>query len=182
MTPEVAKLLEESWPTIQSLTKSYSRTEGEDIAQEFVLKFDRVVELYDAAKGQAWDNYLVTRVKFFCLDYQRVPRNNPVANYHSRGRWTDLICHSLFDDVKRESKEGQLIDFVASKASDDHAQQDSFEDLLSSLPAATQRVLRLRFHDGLTVEEIAAAFETPPRYVSLTLEGALDTLRVLFRD
>jgi RNA polymerase sigma-B factor len=50
-------------------------------------------------------------------------------------------------------------------------------DLLSRLPEREQRILRLRFYDGLTQTEIAARVGISQMHVSRLLARALDTLR-----
>lgn len=55
--------------------------------------------------------------------------------------------------------------------------EGSAEPLLARLPEAQQEVVRLRFVDGLDLQEIAEALEVPLGTVKSRLHAALETLR-----
>ena len=55
--------------------------------------------------------------------------------------------------------------------------QDTIGDLISALPEEQQEVLLLRFVDGMSMEEIAAALRIPAGTVKSRLHYAIKTLR-----
>lgn len=57
------------------------------------------------------------------------------------------------------------------------AEPDAIDDYLGNLPPAHREVVRLRFVEGLSLEEIAGALEIPLGTVKSRLHNALETLR-----
>lgn len=134
------------------------RVTAEDVAQEAFLKILQSAERYrPTAKFRTYLYAVVTRL---CLDHTR----------KRRPAYVD-------DPLAVSGPSPSPPDDVASRERDEAVRR-----ALSTLPPSQRMAVVLRYYDGLSGREIAAAMETSPKAVERLLARARTALAVLLKD
>jgi RNA polymerase sigma-70 factor (ECF subfamily) len=144
-----------AWRTAYRLVADYQA--AEDIAQEAFLKILEAADRY--RPSSAFRNYLYRIVVRLCLDYLRKGRPIP----------TDTLLPA--DDSSSPEQRA------------DHAEQtQAVQEAIGCLPPKQRTAIVLRYYEGLTGREIAAAMETSVKAVERLLARARATLEGLLVD
>ncbi|MDB6135946.1 MAG: family polymerase sigma factor [Verrucomicrobiales bacterium] len=120
--------------------------------------------------------------------FLRLARQPPAGEVESLAPWLFTVCRNRLISLQRKNQrlipmETLTLPDAADPAPSPAAQAESREassrlsQIIATLPARQQDLLRLKFHGGLSYRDIAAATGLSVTNVGTLLHQALDTLR-----
>jgi RNA polymerase sigma factor (sigma-70 family) len=143
------------WMRYPSVSSEYDLEDLAQIGRIYILK---ALEEYDPSAGMKLSTYIIQRIRW--------------------GLNTSL--RSVMPKAKRETKHFSIDALTEEQGDRWHPcvleYSDTFEDMISALTEQDQRILTLRFVDGLTLEQIGAEFGRSYEWARLTIEKATNKL------
>lgn len=134
---------------------------SEDLTQETFLKVIRNIEKFDVYGKAKFSSYIITLCKNTYIDYYR--KQKKYSNNVS-------IEETLINDDK--NIEEVVIDGIYSK---------SIADEIEKLPEDQRIVIKLKYMEGLTLNEIGEKLELEPKTVKSRIHNGIVKLRKIFK-
>jgi RNA polymerase sigma-70 factor (ECF subfamily) len=137
---------------IAGAIKSFS--DREDLLQQVALTVARRFEEYDESRPfLAWALWLA--------------RSRIVDFYRSQGRRPQFLSEQLLEEYAENlvQRQGMVL-----------LRREALEHCLEKLPDRSRRLIRLKYHEGLKVDQIAEAIQSTSASVRVTLFRIRETL------
>jgi len=153
-----SRLRQVIWPVL------HDHAETEDVVQDVLLYADRKSEQFDSARGGLF-GWLSTIARRRAIDRLRQRK--------AQQRMKDGF----------EAEQRQAIDLVTEHESQVARMANCrdlrhiFADLLSRLPPAQEKVIRMKFYDYMSQRQIAAKLDTSPSTVRTRIELGMQKLK-----
>ena len=153
-----------------------------DMLNEFVLRLDRLIELYDHEKGANWWTFIYQRFDWFAADFFREARNNPACRFTSRSGQT--VVQSISADQPAGDEDWNRRDTVGSQLACTHAndveQRRSFYERLRPLDKQARLIVLLYYEKDLTMKAIGKSLGISESRVSQIHSTTLKSLEQSF--
>jgi len=143
-----------------ALRKIEDRSLVEGIVQDIFLK---VWERRETLKVDNLEAYLVTAVKYACINHIKLLMQHERYELHTQ--------HNYADQGSSTEEHMDLTDLIS--AIDEH---------LSSFPASFQQIFRLHRLEYMSVKDISKELNIPQRTVELRLSKVVQAMRIYLQD
>jgi RNA polymerase sigma-70 factor (ECF subfamily) len=150
---EIREKLARSWLAAEPSVRAYvaaavrSVADREDVLQQVALTVARRFEEYDERRPfVAWALWLA--------------KSRIVDFYRSQDRQRLVLADGLLDRVAET---------LVQRQADVSPRREALEHCLAGLPQRSRVLIQHRYHDGLRIDQIAAAVRSPPGSVRVAL-------------
>jgi len=126
----------------------------EDLLQQVALTVARRFEEFDESRPFiAWALWLA--------------RSRIVDFYRSRGKHMQFLSDTFLE---------QYADALIERQDEVHPQREALDHCMEKLPERSRSLIRLKYHDGLKIDQIAETIRSTPASVRVTLFRIRDAL------
>jgi RNA polymerase sigma-70 factor, ECF subfamily len=161
---DLAEVYESYGAWIRGKVRSYLPDAWEDGVQEVLVKLQPALERMHETRVEAVRALVSRTVRSVCIDELRRRSRLPVGNRARKER--DTALEELQDPASAPDDEGEHDELLARVRA-----------CWKALPEREQRILVLRFHDGLSFREISELLDVPQGSVAGWYSRAVAQLR-----
>ncbi|MCH4888616.1 sigma-70 family RNA polymerase sigma factor [Acidaminobacter sp. JC074] len=138
---------------------------AEDMVQTTILKIHPFLDKISEIKCKKTRSYLVIIVRNLCIDYMRRSKKEHLTDSHIEEVITsDLLTSLIEDEIIGREKTTDL------------------NDLVETLHPTYKEIIKLRYYDDLTIDEISQVLGISKNNVSVRIKRGLESLKKISNE